>query len=420
MMKIIILILLISLVNLQAKAEYKKVNWQTWFTAKEFFKTELYKDVSEFYLEVPSWFNNKIKAEAARDTLEIYLNKLAHYQQDYLLARKECFEEEYDNNDNTWPISAESCAVLRAGILLKKYNFENFAPLLAQSGLLRSDNLGIYAEIYTRRLFDYSNGLITREQIINDNKKWFRDHTRTNNSFFENEYYEFKRYYTNWFTDLSNSENKNNNETKPIVEANQSGTGFYVTNEGHVVTNNHVVEGCKNIFANKEKLSLIIADPVNDLAILKSKSRNNNFLYLESNTPKKGEEVLVIGYPFGKDLSSESKITQGIISSLEGMGNDFSRLQIDAAIQPGNSGGPVFNKSGNVVGVAVATANIEAFIEAYGTIPQNMNFAIKTNVLRMLLEAKNIKVNNKTGNTKIPNEQIFRNTNKAVVFINCR
>ncbi len=419
-MKIIFIILLIFFVNLQAKAEYKKVDWQRWFAAKDLFKTELYKDVSEFYLEVPSWFNDKLKAEAARDTLEIYLNKLAHYQQDYLLVRKECFEEELDHNDSTWPLSAESCSVLRDGILLKKYNFENFNPSLAQSAHLRSDNLYAYAEIYTKRLFDYSNGLITHDQVSNDLKKWYREQVRTNKSFFENEYYEFKRYYSTWFKNVSIAENKNNGNSKPIVEVNQSGTGFYVTNEGHVVTNNHVIEGCKNIFANKEKVSIIIADPVNDLAILKSKSKNNHFLFLESNTPRKGEEVLVIGYPFGKDLSSESKITQGIISSLEGMGNDFSRLQIDAAIQPGNSGGPVFNKSGNVVGVAVATANIEAFIETYGTIPQNMNFAIKSNVLRMLLEAKNIKVNKKTGNTKIPNETIFQKTNKAVVFINCR
>ena len=169
-----------------------------------------------------------------------------------------------------------------------------------------------------------------------------------------------------------------------------SGTGFYINEIGHIVTNFHVIEGCKYIYKDEELLKVIARDQINDLAILKGTNKNKKYLLFEKELPKKGEEVLVSGYPFGKDFGDESKLTEGIISALQGMGNDYTRFQIDAAIQPGNSGGPVLNKKGNVIGVAVASANIQAFLEQYGTIPQNMNFAIQSTTLMMMLITNNI------------------------------
>jgi len=422
-MKIFPFIFLIILITFNLKAETKKYDWQQWFAAKELFNNESYKVLNDLYLKVPTWFDDIIRAESARDTLSLFINELAYYQQDYLLGRRECLEDEYDADDVAWPLSFENCSVLKDGILLKKYSKLSF---LANSGLLKSNSFIAEANIYANSLMDFKYGLINYDELTRRYNKYWNNITRTQKIYLQNEIYDFETHYYNWFNELSITENRKfndiikDNEEQPAVEVAKSGTGFYINNEGHIVTNNHVIEGCNNIFSNNMQLDLIVNDPINDLAVLKSKNNNNNFIYLETSSPKKGEEVLVIGYPFGKDLSSESKITQGIVSSLEGMGNDFTRLQIDAAIQPGNSGGPVLNKKGNVIGVAVATANIKSFLEAYGTIPQNMNFAIKGSVLKMLLDAKDIKANIKKDSKKITNEEIYENANKAVIFIYCK
>ena len=85
-------------------------------------------------------------------------------------------------------------------------------------------------------------------------------------------------------------------------------------------------------------------------------------------------------------------MTKGIISSLTGIGNNFSNIQIDAALQPGNSGGPILNDRGNVVGVAVAKLDLKKVLKNFGVIPENTNFGIKTNVVRSLLESNDVKL----------------------------
>ncbi len=74
------------------------------------------------------------------------------------------------------------------------------------------------------------------------------------------------------------------------------------------------------------------------------------------------QEIFVAGFPFGKAISSSLKITKGIISSLTGVGDNDSNVQIDAALQPGNSGGPIFDDKGNVLAVAVAKLDLKTAI----------------------------------------------------------
>ena len=132
-------------------------------------------------------------------------------------------------------------------------------------------------------------------------------------------------------------------------------------------------------------------DLVNDLAILKSEKSAPNFLRISRKiTPMKGEDILVLGYPYGKLTSSESKVTKGIVSALQGLGNNYSQFQIDAAIQPGNSGGPVFDSEGALVGITVATADYKFYEENFKSLPQNMNFAIKSNMLENFLSSVGI------------------------------
>ena len=96
------------------------------------------------------------------------------------------------------------------------------------------------------------------------------------------------------------------------------------------------------------------------------------------------------GFPFGDKFSTSVKVTKGIVSSLTGLGNNFSNIQIDAALQSGNSGGPILDEFGNVMAVAVAKLDYEFAIENFGAIPENTNFGIKSSVVRSILESQSV------------------------------
>ena len=100
--------------------------------------------------------------------------------------------------------------------------------------------------------------------------------------------------------------------------------------------------------------------------------------------------MYVAGYPFGRKISTSVKVTRGIISSITGIGNNFSNIQIDEALQPGNSGGPILNDRGNVGDVAVARLDKIKALKKFGLIPENTNFGIKTSVVRSILESSNV------------------------------
>ena len=153
--------------------------------------------------------------------------------------------------------------------------------------------------------------------------------------------------------------------------------------------------------SGKKYISEILSrDEKNDLALLKGNFKPK-FVFPISNKPSElMEEVYVAGFPFGYRLSTRIKITKGIISSLAGLGDDFTRVQIDAAMQPGNSGGPIYNNFGNVVGVAVAKLDYKYSMKELNTIPELTNFGIKSSMLQSFLSASNVKtrmsVNKKT------------------------
>ncbi len=171
-----------------------------------------------------------------------------------------------------------------------------------------------------------------------------------------------------------------------------SGTGFYISEDGYLVTNYHVVEGCKEIKDRKENLEMIITDPITDIAVLKSETPAINYIPLSTTDASRAEEIYVVGYPYGKGISSESKTTKGIVSSLQGAENNYAQFQIDAAIQPGNSGGPIVNEQGNLVGIVVSAVNYEYIIKEFNSIqpPQNFNFGIKVSMLKNILSSNEI------------------------------
>lgn len=178
------------------------------------------------------------------------------------------------------------------------------------------------------------------------------------------------------------------------------GSGIVVDDQGDVLTNSHVVKQCKSIaVANSDAKSLpaklVGVDPKNDLALVKIAydaplGEPARFRPLDE-PAKLGESVGVIGYPLPGYLSTEPKVTFGQVNSVAGVNNDYTLLQISAPLQPGNSGGPVFDAYGQVIGVVVAEASL-AVLASSGALPQNVNFAIRGEVAQIFLTARGIKV----------------------------
>jgi hypothetical protein len=201
-----------------------------------------------------------------------------------------------------------------------------------------------------------------------------------------------------------------------------SGSGFAVSYEGYLVTNNHVIEGCENVRVHSLgtviNATVISRDPINDLAILKADFRPTAIFALGDKNPELLQDIYVAGFPFGENISSSVKVTKGIVSSLTGLGNNFSNIQIDAAIQPGNSGGPIFDDNGNVVGVAVATLDIEYALERFDTIPQNTNFGIKANIVSNLLSSNGVETS-RPNTSSIPTTQLGQLATNATYYLSC-
>ncbi len=181
-----------------------------------------------------------------------------------------------------------------------------------------------------------------------------------------------------------------------------SGTGFFVNKDGYIVTNEHVAGICQSLasYINGEThlFKIIALDKRNDLALLRGEYRNKTYLNINILGAEFGEDIMAFGFPLAENLSSSVKLTRGIVSSLSGPENDISLIQIDAAIQPGNSGGPVLNYNGQVVGVASSGLNkIQMLLDEESPyIPENVNFAVSANTLTGFLRSNSITIFNET------------------------
>ena len=176
------------------------------------------------------------------------------------------------------------------------------------------------------------------------------------------------------------------------------GTGFYISASGNVLTNNHVVDGCGEIRIPVEnaKGKLVVADQSNDLALVKLEVSGKPSLQFQSaDELKQGEEVFAFGFPLDGYLPGSGNITTGIISALAGPSNNSSLIQTTAPVQPGNSGGPLMNKKGKVVGVVVGKANAIKIAKVTGDIPQNINFAISSRTVKSFLDGNNVEYQKK-------------------------
>jgi S1-C subfamily serine protease len=170
------------------------------------------------------------------------------------------------------------------------------------------------------------------------------------------------------------------------------GTGFIVSPDGDILTAHHVVSGAKDFFVHCPNIqshaaTLVKVDISNDLAVLHLSEPTPNYLpFAVARSAKTGDKVFTMGFPVPDLLGQESKYSEGVISALSGPSGAASFLQISIPVQPGNSGGPVLNQNGQVVGIVTAVAAIQPFFQATGTLPQNINWAVKAEYARLLIE----------------------------------
>lgn len=180
-----------------------------------------------------------------------------------------------------------------------------------------------------------------------------------------------------------------------------TGTGFAISN-GYIATNYHVANGAKTIRikgigGNMEKSYkgyVVAKDKEHDIAIIKIVDKEfENFGLIPYSIGKAnvdaGDDIFVLGYPLTEAMGEEVKVTTGVISATSGFKGDNSMYQISAAVQPGNSGGPVFNEEGAVVGIVCAKLSDA----------ENANYAVKTSYLYSLVNSENLGIDI-TGNTR--------------------
>ncbi len=171
-----------------------------------------------------------------------------------------------------------------------------------------------------------------------------------------------------------------------------SGTGFFVAQD-LVATNHHVIEGAEDItltLADGTKVagSVVARDPFNDLALIRLSHPAEGVRVLSVGdvaAVRSGQRVYTIGFPMPSDLGTNAKLGEGIVNSITGFEDDPRMYQISLPVQPGNSGGPLLDTRGRVIGVVTASMDSMYSLVRSGTVPQNVNFAMKINYLDNLV-----------------------------------
>ncbi len=177
---------------------------------------------------------------------------------------------------------------------------------------------------------------------------------------------------------------------KSKINAIATGTGFLFGSHDYIITNYHVVKGTSKVnvkFLNEETIEakVVAKDTQNDVAILQlNKTPSVQFSEMkfgDSSNVRMGDQVFTIGYPSIGVMGVKPKYTEGVISSVTGIKDDPTVFQTTVPIQPGNSGGPLFNEEGEVVGLTTSSLSFNA-IDILGAVPQNVNYAIKSSFVK--------------------------------------
>ena len=199
----------------------------------------------------------------------------------------------------------------------------------------------------------------------------------------------------------------------PCAKAQVStGTAFSVAPQ-LLITNHHVISGCRAVSVitpeGRRAASVVSAEASIDLALLRVFGMRGAVANLR--TPRSvalGETVSVFGFPLTGTLSSSGNFTGGLVSSLQGLRNAAGEIQITAPVQPGNSGGPVMDASGLVVGVVQSKLDAVRAAALTGDMPQNVNFAVALDVLADFLEMNQVPFRSSPRGVNLDTAQVAR------------
>lgn len=210
-------------------------------------------------------------------------------------------------------------------------------------------------------------------------------------------------------------------ETATVVS---TGSGFVVSSQGDIVTNAHVVKGCQvlraQIEGQTETTAIIAQDDQNDLALIRMANPHGVPLqFRQDSRMKLGEPVVVLGFPLTGVLASSMNLTTGTLSGLAGPGDDVRLVQFTAPIQPGNSGGPVLDQAGHIIGIVTSKLSPTWSVKNLGILPENVNFAIKQSVARDLLDSRGVQYLTDGSNIALETTGIGQATQNSVALIEC-
>lgn len=210
---------------------------------------------------------------------------------------------------------------------------------------------------------------------------------------------------------------------EPPKSSGSSGSGFFVSRTGHILTNAHVVENCATITVRPDgalavPAQLLARDAANDLAVLKVDGPVEKVLALRASV-RLGEGVAAFGFPHSEMLATTGNFTLGNVTALAGLRDDSRYLQISAPVQSGNSGGPLLDNSGIVVGIVSAKLNAVRVMAASGDLPQNVNFAVKSSLAASFLEANRVAYETGASVEKLDPADLAEKAKAASVFVRC-
>jgi S1-C subfamily serine protease len=202
-----------------------------------------------------------------------------------------------------------------------------------------------------------------------------------------------------------------------------TGTGFIVA-EGRVLTNHHVIDGCQRVvgvLASQRRVDLSVGprDARRDLAILAGPRDLGPALAFRDGPPRRGDEVVTYGFPLTGILGSGPTLTTGEISALTGLRDDPNTMIISAPVQSGNSGGPLLDRAGNVLGVIVAKLAALRIAERTGDLPQNVNIAIQGNVALEFLRQNGVEARRARSVAHYPAAEVGEIAHPSTVLIEC-
>jgi S1-C subfamily serine protease len=216
------------------------------------------------------------------------------------------------------------------------------------------------------------------------------------------------------------------NAADPRPATRSFGTGFFVTADGYALTNHHVIEDCRTIAMLTDRGALparvVRKDEQNDLALLfvESSSKVAFASFRAAPGIRAGDGVVVAGFPLPTVLQNGLNVTVGNVSSLAGVRGNSALLQMTAPVQPGNSGGPLLDMAGNVVGVIVSKLDALNIAKETGDIPQNINFAVQGSIARLFLEAQGLKLTEGSSASPLVTGDVVDRARAFTYQIECR